>query len=147
MSVSQICIRDVDLADPDEPVQVAAARLRDRCVGSLVVCDNNGHPIGVLTDRDIAIRVVAECLDPNDTLVSDVMSVAPTCIDESTSVEIALRTMRQGPHRRLAVVNARRELVGVVSLDDILSLLADDFREIGGLLRSEGPASLLSAGR
>lgn len=143
MSVSDICIRQVDTAEPDEPIQVAAARLRDRCVGMLVVCDANRHPIGVLTDRDIAVRVVADSLDSTETLVSDVMSVAPTCVDEATSLEVALRRMREGPCRRLAVVNARHELVGLVSLDDILTLLAEEFGEIGGLIRSEGPASLL----
>lgn len=145
MSVSDICMRQVDTAEPDEPIQVAAARLRDRCVGSLVVCDANGHPIGVLTDRDVAVRVVADCLDPSETLVADVMSVAPTCVEESTSLEVALRRMREAPCRRLAVVNARRELVGLVSLDDILSLFAEEFREIGGLIQREGPASLLTA--
>lgn len=143
MSVGEICIRQVDLADAEESIQVAAARLRDRCVGSLMVCDKGGRPIGILTDRDVAIRVIAECLDPAETLVEDVMSVAPTCVTESTSIEAALAAMRRGPHRRLPVVNDAGELVGVICLDDILDTLAQEFRQIGGLLRREGPASLL----
>jgi len=144
MTVGEICVRQVDTAEPDESIVTAAARLRDRCVGSLLVCDGQSRPIGVVTDRDVAVRVVAERLDPFETVVSDVMSVAPNCVEEATPVETALRLMREGPHRRLPVVNERRELVGVVSLDDILELLAEEFREIGGLIRREGPASLMS---
>ena len=145
MSVGTICVREIDTADPDETIRAAAGRLRDRCVGSLLVCDGRQRPIGILTDRDIATRVVAENLDPDETSVSEVMSVAPKCVSEETPIEAALCAMRLGPHRRLPVTNERDELIGVVCLDDVLDLLAQEFREIGGLLRREGPASLLGS--
>ena len=142
MTIGEFCVRETDLANADETVRVAASRLRDRSVGSLLICNQQKQPIGILTDRDVALRIVADCLDPNETIVSDIMSVAPTSVHEDASLEDALHAMRVGPFRRLPVVNEHNELVGVVSLDDILDVLSRDFNEIGGLLRREGPESL-----
>lgn len=146
MSVGQICVRQVDLISPDESVRAAAARLRDRAVGSLIVGQEGGAPMGILTDRDIAVRVVAEGRDPIETTVAEVMTQAPRCVREGTPIEQALALMRCGPHRRLPVINEAGQLTGVVALDDILSLLANEFREISGLLHRESPTSLASAG-
>lgn len=142
MSVGRICVREVDLADADESVQVAAGRMRDRKVGSLVVCDAAKHPVGVLTDRDLAIRVVAAGRDPGATAVEEVMTRSPHCLREESPIEEALRLMRTVPCRRLPVVDAAEELAGVVSLDDVLSLLAEEFRDVGTILNREDPGSL-----
>ncbi len=99
-------------------------------------------PLGIVTDRDITVRVVAAGLDPLDTEVGDVMTRAPRCIGEETSIESAPALMRAGPHRRLPVVDDSGQLVGVVCLDDILDLLAEEFSQIGGLLKRESPTSM-----
>ena len=142
MSVGRICVREVDLTDPTESVQIAARRMHDRKVGTLVVSDNAKRPIGMLTDRDLAVRVVAAGLDPASTTVADVMTRDPCCVPEETPIETALKLMRAGPYRRLPVVDQAEALVGVVSLDDILSLLTEEFNEIGTLLKREDPSSL-----
>ena len=142
MSVGRICNREIDLAEPDESVQIAARRMNSRSVGTLMVLDMDSRPVGILTDRDLAIRVVAKGLDPAETVVRDVMSKAPDCVREDTSIEHALSHMRAGPFRRLPVVDNDGKLVGLISLDDILDLLSEEFREIGRLVRHEGPASL-----
>lgn len=144
MSVGQICVRQLDTVSPLDTIRVAAARIRDHMVGSLIVAEPVGAPMGILTDRDIVVRVVAGGLDPEATLVQDVMTKAPQVVREDTPIEAALEQMRAGTHRRLPVVDDRGELVGVVCLDDILDLLAEEFNLIGDLLRRENPAKLSS---
>ena len=142
MSVNQICVRDVDTCEPTESVQRAAQRMHDHNVGMLVVCDAAGAPAGVLTDRDLAVRVVAEGCDSALTPVSDVMTADVVWVGEDTSIEMVLRSMRAGPCRRLPVVKSDGSLAGVVSLDDVLNWLTDEFNEIRGLLKREDPSSL-----
>ena len=142
MSVGEICTREVDLAEADQTAQVAARRMNSRNVGTLVVIDKESRPVGILSDRDLAVRVVAEGLDPTQALVGDLMSRAPDCVREDLGIEMALCQMRAGPCRRLPVVDADGKLVGLISLDDILDLIAEEFAEIGRLVRKESPSSL-----
>lgn len=143
MTIGRICVREVDLAEPEESVQIAARRMNSRNVGSLLVLDKDSHPIGIITDRDLAIRVVGKGLDLLGTTVREVMSKAPVSVREDTPIETALSLMRAGPYRRLPVVDQLGKLVGLISLDDILDLLSEEFREIGRLVRHEGPESLV----
>ncbi|NIP85087.1 MAG: CBS domain-containing protein [Planctomycetales bacterium] len=142
MSAGAFCTREVDLADADESVRDAAARMRDRNVGTLLVLDNDKMPIGILTDRDLTLRVLASGLDSYQTRVGEVMTSVPATINEETSLDAALGVMRSGPYRRLPVVDAQGSLVGLLSVDDVLDVLADEFRQIGELLQREGPRSL-----
>ena len=139
MSVGRICIRDVDLAEPTENVWKAAERMHQRCVGTLVVTDEWNKPAGIVTDRDLVERVLAEGRDAQTTLVQDVMTPSPQTIAEDEPIEEALSRMRNGRFRRLAVVDTEGKLVGLVSLDDVLMLLAEEFLEIGKLLERETP--------
>jgi CBS domain-containing protein len=145
MSVGKICQREVDFADPEESVFVAAQRMRDHTVGALIVLSDRRQPIGILTDRDIALRVVAGGRDPHSTTVEDVMTREPKTVAEQTAIEIAVAQMRAGIFRRLPVVDEGGELVGIVTLDDILMLLCEEFNSIGGLLAHETPAAAASA--
>jgi CBS domain-containing protein len=142
MSIGQICVREVDLAEPDETVNIAAQRMHSRNVGTLVVLDKESRPVGILTDRDLAIRVVGQGLDPMRTFVRAVMTRAPDSVHEDTSIESAISHMRAGPYRRLPVVDRDGKLVGLVSLDDILDLLSEEIAEIGQLVRQESPRVL-----
>jgi CBS domain-containing protein len=139
VSVARICLREVDLADAGESVLEAARRMRDRQVGTLVILDDVGRPVGLLTDRDLALRVVAAGGDPRAVSVGDVMTKDPRTVGERTSIEAALSLMRSGSFRRLPIVNDDGKLVGIVSLDDVLGLLAEEFVLIGGLLEREAP--------
>jgi CBS domain-containing protein len=143
MTVGRVCVREVDLAEPHEPVQVAAARMNDRNVGTLVVVGSQGEPIGIVTDRDLAIRVVAYARDPLSTRVAEVMTQCPVSVHEDTPLEEALREMRRGPFRRVPVVDSAGKLVGLLSLDDILDLLAEEFGMIRELLSRESPSGLV----
>jgi CBS domain-containing protein len=142
MSVGRICQREVDLARSDETVREAAERMHQRTVGTLVVLGALKQPVGILTDRDLVIRVLAAGRDPGETRVGDVMTPHPTSVEEETPIETALALMKSGAFRRLPVVDRGGRLVGLVSLDDILLLLSEEFVSIGGLLARETPRSV-----
>jgi CBS domain-containing protein len=139
MEVGRICSRDVDVVGPDESALAAARRMHDRGVGTLVVVDGTLQPMGLVTDRDIAMRVVAQERDPARTPVSEVMTPMPARMVETISVEAALGNMLAGRCRRMPIVNGAGELRGIVSLDDIMRHLAEEFSTAGELLERESP--------
>lgn len=139
MSIASICHRSVETARAGETALEVARRLTARRVGSVVVVDDQSRPMGILSDRDIVTRVVARGGDPAKTPVTEIMTPMPTTVLESTSVEAALGCMRVGRLRRLPVVDGMDHLVGMVTLDDVLRLLAEELKTIEGLLESETP--------
>ncbi len=142
MTLQHVLQRDVDTALPSESAQTAAQRMSNRNVGMLVVVDDKAHPIGILTDRDLAISVVAAGKNPHYTLVREVMTADPSCIPEEKSSDDALEVMRARGVRRLPVVNARGLLVGVISMDDILHTLSVDLTTIAEVLDNSSPRRL-----
>lgn len=142
MSAGRICVREVDFAEVGESVQAAAQRMNSRNVGTLVVLDKEKRPIGMVTDRDLTVRVLAKAGDPIETTVGEVMTESLRTVSENTPIEDALRIMRSNRCRRLPVVDSLGKLVGLLSVDDILDLLIGEFRDIGVLLAEESPRSL-----
>jgi len=141
MSVGRICQREVDFAERGESAFQAAARMHQRTVGALIVLDAYRRPIGIVTDRDLTTRVIAGCRDPSTTTVEEVMTHKPKTVSEKTAIESALSLMRSGAFRRLPVVDADDRLVGLVTLDDVLMLLCEEFGSIGSLLKRETPVA------
>ncbi|WP_235026078.1 CBS domain-containing protein [Caballeronia arationis] len=103
---------------PDETLATAARKLRKDNIGCLPVCQD-GRLLGMITDRDIAMRSVADNRDPNHMRVRDAMSVDAICCLKEDSAEEAATLMRQAHVQRLAVVNADRRLVGIISMSDL----------------------------
>jgi CBS domain-containing protein len=143
MSVGRICIREVDTAIFDETAATAAERMHQRAVGTLVVVNDASQPIGIITDRDLVTRVMAPGRLATETLLRDVMTAAPRTVSEHDSIESALSLMRSGNFRRVPVVDENKKLVGLVTLDDILMLLAEEFGDIGKLLEHETPRAVV----
>jgi CBS domain-containing protein len=135
MSVGRICTRSVSIATPEESVAAGARRMAEHDVGTLVVLDEKGSPAGILTDRDVVLRVVAKGLDPGSTPLDQVMSRPVVCAHESTPLEDGLARMAGCRKRRLVVTGEEGRLVGVLALDDVLDLLAEEAQTIGRLLR------------
>jgi len=115
--------------------------MRQRTVGSLIVVDGAKHPVGIITDRDLVIRALADARDPDLTSVIEVMTPDIVVATGEMPVSSALQIMRDGPFRRLPVVDREGVLVGLVTLDDILIRVARDLSEIGALLEGETPAA------
>ena len=148
MSIERICQRNVDTIGPSDSAYQAAERMHQRTVGALVVVDKDQTPIGIVTDRDLMVRVIAGNCDPHTTLVRDVMTPRVRVAPPGMPVETALSTMRVGAFRRLPIVDEQGRLAGLVALDDILMLLATEFNRAGGVLERETPqAAALSASR
>jgi CBS domain-containing protein len=145
MTISRICIREVDTATFDESAEVAAERMHQRAVGTLVIVNDKGQPIGIITDRDLITRVMARGRIAADTQLREVMTAAPKTIREQDAIEDALAVMRRGNFRRLPVVDSDNRLVGLVTLDDILMLVAEEFNDIGRLLERETPPAVVLA--
>jgi len=139
MAVGNICTREVDTIVPDASAYIAAERMLERAVGTLVVVNADCQPIGLVTDRDLVERVLAKGRDSMNTAVGDIMTTDIQTVMEQTPIESALAGMRGGRFRRLPVVNDQRQVIGLISLDDILMFLSGEFQEIGGLLEEETP--------
>jgi CBS domain-containing protein len=142
LTVGKICSRDVDLADSDESVCQAAKRMLARRVGTLVVLDAERRPKGIVTDRDLTLRVLATAKDPETAWLSEVFSSPVHTIAEDASIDDAVRKMRVERCRRLVVVNRADHVIGIISVDDVVVLLAEQFRHVTALLESEAPHAL-----
>jgi CBS domain-containing protein len=145
MSIERICQCEVDVADVDETVLSVAERMRQRTVGCVVVVNKEQEPVGIVTDRDLVIRVLADGKDPYATQIGEVMTTEPKTVLEGTPIEEALREMRSGAFRRLPVIDRDGKLLGIVTLDDILMLLAEELRQVGQLLDRETPRAAAMA--
>jgi CBS domain-containing protein len=119
MLLSKIGSRSVATAEPRATVLEAARRMEEKNVGAIVVVRDR-TPVGILTDRDVLLRVVNRRLDPNGVRVEDVMTKDLVTVGEDAEPIDAAARMRERHVRRLPIVGARGELVGIVTLDDIV---------------------------
>ncbi|MEN8182094.1 MAG: CBS domain-containing protein [Myxococcota bacterium] len=136
MSIESLLQRPVCTLPPDAPCREAAQLLRDERVGCVVVAEDE-RPLGIVTDRDLVVRVIAACLDPEKTLVRDAMSGEPVFLASERSLDQVVATMRQQRVRRVPVVDADGRLDGVVALDDLLPLLASQLGDLAEAVRGE----------
>jgi CBS domain-containing protein len=130
----------VVIAQAAESIRTAAQLLRDQDVGSVVVCEERGThriPVGILTDRDILLTLLQSGTHLDGTFVGEVMSRDPLVLHDSESIEQAAEQMRAHAVRRAPVVNEYGSLVGIVSVDDLLDVLAEELNSIAELIRRQ----------
>ncbi len=140
MAVGEICSRQVVFARRDESVAAAAKLMRESHVGCLVVTDENEGkrvPVGMLTDRDITVAVVAPGLDAEAILVGDVMSGELLSVQEDAGISETVELMRVRGIRRVPVTDSEGALVGLIAADDILALLAEEIAGLAGMITRE----------
>ena len=118
MQLSQIITRDVETIPPTATVREAAQRMRSRDVGSLPVCDGT-RLLGMITDRDITVRAIADGRDPASTPVREAMTPDVVYAFEDDDLPKVARLMQDKQIRRLPVVNHEKKLVGIVALADV----------------------------
>jgi CBS domain-containing protein len=141
LTTGEICTRSVTIALRTTSVDGAARLMRDNHVGCLVVVDQvDGRRVvvGVLTDRDIVTAVVAPGLDAATLTVDDVMTTDLVTAREDDSLIDLMRSMRRKGVRRVPVVGGQDELIGVVTLDDVLGVLSEELGLLVGTVDSEG---------
>lgn len=118
MLVKEVMARSVQYVSPSATLQECARRMRDLHIGSLPVWEN-GKLAGMITDRDICCRAVAEGRDPAKTKARDIMSKDVTFCFDDQECDDAAHMMEERHIRRLAVLNRRRSMVGLLSVDDL----------------------------
>ena len=140
MSAGDICNRIVTVAERKMRLVEAAQLMRERHVGCLVVVDETGAGrivVGMLTDRDLVTMVVAKELDPAKLLVEDVMSAEVVTALEDDSIKDLLASMKRKGLRRLPVVTPAGVLEGLITLDDLLPLMAEQLRDMAAIIEAE----------
>lgn len=122
MKTGDICKRQVIVAKRDAPLEQVAQSMRKNHVGCVVVVDESEarRPIGIVTDRDLVVEVIAPGLDPRTVTAGDIMTASPAVTGKEDDALWALKTMRDRGIRRLPVVDDAGALYGIVALDDLV---------------------------
>ena len=140
MNVGEICSRIVVVAEKSTPVQQAAKLMRDHHIGALVVTEGGAdarRPIGIVTDRDMVVELVAADVNHRTLSVGDIMSERPATVRETAGLFEVIAQMRSGGVRRLVVVNANGHLLGIVAMDDLIPVLAEELSALAQAIRVE----------
>ncbi len=140
MPIGELAVRQVVIAPHGTPVLDAAKLMREYHVGDVVVTEETKGrrvPIGIVTDRDIVLEVLAQGVDASKLSVDDIMSRDLVTVNESQGVFQTIRLMRAKGARRAPVVDSDGTLVGIVSADDLIDLLAEELGELTQLISRE----------
>ena len=140
MPIGEFCNREVVIAGRDASAVEVAQLMRAHHVGSVVIVDIQAgarKPVGVLTDRDIVVELVAKQVAPEGVKAGDLVTGTVATISDSAGVYDTLHYMREHGFRRMPVVDAQGSLVGIVTMDDYLALLAEELNELAKLITRE----------
>ncbi len=140
MSVGEYCNRDVIVVGADESVRDAARLMREHHVGDVVIVEEREGqrmPLGILTDRDLAIEVLAAGGDAERLRVDDVMSGDLLTAQEEDDTMVTLQRMRNGGVRRMPVVNRNGGLIGIITVDDFINVFAEQMEDLVRLVSRE----------
>lgn len=140
MDSGELCNREVVFVYRDTRLVEAARLMREHHVGSLVVVVDRLServPVGIITDRDIVVGVVAKELDPRPMTVGDIMNCELLAVREQDSITDALRIMREKGVRRLPVLTHSGALAGILTLDDLLELVAEELGDFARTISRE----------
>jgi predicted transcriptional regulator len=140
MAIGEICNREVVYVNRDVTVHAACKLMRHYHVGSLVVVDETDGkrvPVGILTDRDIVVEIDAMDLDPKVITAGDIMSAELATVPENHGVLETIEVMRFKGVRRMPIVDADGRLVGIVTIDDLLEVLAEELTDISRIVSRE----------
>ena len=132
MRIGDICTREVVTCSPGASVAELAVLMREHHVGDVIVVESSGDeriPVGIVTDRDVAVKVVARRVDPDMVTARDIMNEVVTVL-ESEVVYDAIWSMRRKGVRRLPVVDGNNALFGLLSADDLVQFLAEELTEL-----------------
>jgi CBS domain-containing protein len=138
MTIGTVCTRETVIAKREDTIVAVAKLMRRHHVGDIVVVkegEAGNIPIGIVTDRDLVIEILAQDLSPDAVAVGDIVSCEVVTARDSDGIWDTVQKMRIKGVRRMPVVDERGALVGIVSLDDLLELLSE---ELSGLTKIVG---------
>lgn len=147
MPIGEICNREVVIMQSDQSTLEAARLMRRHHVGDVVVVDDRGGvriPVGIVTDRDLVVEIMAPELDQTAITVGDIMVPDLATVKENTGIFETIQYMRAKGVRRLPVVDGNGGLVGILALDDLLELLAEELLALAKLVKCEQKKETMS---
>lgn len=136
MSLENFCRKPVVRIAPEKSVAEACRAMEENNIGSLIV-ENDRKLCGIITDRDIALKVAGAMRDPQKTTVREIMTTDPIRISVDKDLRHLTSLMHAFHVRRVPIVNGHDTIVGIITLDDIIALIANEMSEIGKAI-SEG---------
>ena len=138
MPIGQVSVREVVVATRNTSVQDAAKLMRQHHVGDVVIVDDEKKkPVGIVTDRDLVISVLATKLDPSVFTVGDLVTRELVTAREDQGISETIQQMRAKGVRRMPIVDAHGALVGIISVDDLVRLIGAELSELGQLISRE----------
>lgn len=155
MNIGEICSREVYVARPTEPLAQAAREMCRRNVGTVVVVERQGElvrPIGIVTDRDIVRALVERGARIDELEIGSVMTWSPLALHEDSEIAEAIEFLSDSSIRRAPVISDAGDLVGMVSIDDLLPIVSEELGALTKLIerqtrRAPRPASHRPAGK
>ncbi|AUH73064.1 CBS domain-containing protein [Legionella sainthelensi] len=138
MIVGEYCNRDVVVINCNESVKNAAELMRQYHVGDLVLLEeqkNKKAPIGIVTDRDLVIEVMAAGIAPESLLIKDIITEPFSSVFENDNLLDALELMHSKKIRRLPVINNDKTLVGIITLDDFIEILTENMAKVVDVIK------------
>jgi CBS domain-containing protein len=130
MSLENFCRKPVVKISPEKNVAEACRAMEENNIGCLIA-EDNGKLCGIITDRDIALKVAGALRDPHKTKVKDIMTSDPIRISVDKDLRHLTSLMHAFHVRRVPIVNGHDTIVGIITLDDIIALIANEMSEIG----------------
>jgi CBS domain-containing protein len=147
MPISEICNREVVFMQRDNTVLEAAQLMRQHHVGDVVVIEDRNKvrvPVGIVTDRDLVVEIMAPAIDEKVITVGDIMVSELATVKESAGVSETIEYMRAKGIRRVPVVDRNGGLVGILTLDDLLELLSEELLSLAKLVKHEQKKEMTS---
>ncbi|THE64320.1 CBS domain-containing protein [Salinadaptatus halalkaliphilus] len=138
MPIDNLARSDVVTATTDTSVQELATTMDDESVGSIVITDAD-EPIGIVTDRDLTLRVVGDGKRPDDITAEEVMSTDLCTIEADAGFYRATEFMSDHGVRRLPVTDDDSQLSGIITIDDLNELLADEHQQLSAVVQAQRP--------
>jgi CBS domain-containing protein len=147
MPISEICNREVVIVHRDNTVLEAAQLMRQHHVGDVVIIEEREGakvPVGIVTDRDLVVEIMALGVDQTVITVGDIMMTELAMVKDDAGVSETIEYMRAKGVRRMPVVDSKGGLVGILTLDDLLELLAEEFLALSRLVKHEQQKEIVS---
>lgn len=126
-------------ANRDQSAGNLASVMKEEDVGSVVI-EEGDRPVGIVTDRDLVMNVLEPRADATNVTAGDIMTETPVTIDHDAGVFDTIRQMHEHAVRRMPVTDENGSLTGIVTLDDLVVLLADELDNLAGVIESESPS-------
>ena len=140
MSLESLCRREIVCVDVNTTVLQATEMMEDMNVGCVIVIQND-RPVGIVTDRDVVLRVVNKRLDAAKCVVGDIMSLEVVTLKQNTGLYDALEQIKESGSRvrRFPIVDENGAIKGIITLDDVIDLLGKEMSDVAAIIESERP--------